>query len=79
MVQLDCEDAIIKENSKLDYRCAFGWKGPTCDRCTPYPGCQHGSCVDSPWQCICDINWGGILCDKGRLFVLYCIEIFIGL
>uniref|UniRef100_A0A182P1Q8 EGF-like domain-containing protein n=1 Tax=Anopheles epiroticus TaxID=199890 RepID=A0A182P1Q8_9DIPT len=29
-----------------------------------YPGCRHGYCNGSAWQCICDTNWGGILCDQ---------------
>lgn len=33
-----------------------------------YPGCRHGYCNGSAWQCICDTNWGGILCDQG----MYC-------
>jgi len=33
-----------------------------------YPGCKHGYCNGTSWQCICDINWGGILCDQGKCF-----------
>jgi jagged-1 len=33
-----------------------------------YPGCRHGSCNGSAWQCICDTNWGGILCDQDLNF-----------
>uniref|UniRef100_A0A8C9FHM5 Jagged canonical Notch ligand 2 n=1 Tax=Pavo cristatus TaxID=9049 RepID=A0A8C9FHM5_PAVCR len=28
-----------------------------------YPGCAHGSC-NEPWQCNCETNWGGLLCNK---------------
>uniref|UniRef100_A0A3B3VLV2 Protein jagged-2-like n=1 Tax=Poecilia latipinna TaxID=48699 RepID=A0A3B3VLV2_9TELE len=44
-------------------RCNYGWDGPLCDRCLPYPGCVHGTCTE-PWQCTCEKNWGGLLCDK---------------
>jgi jagged-like protein len=40
--------------------------GDFCTECTPYPGCKHGYCTDEPWQCICELNWGGILCDQGK-------------
>uniref|UniRef100_A0A8C5XFT9 Protein jagged-2 n=1 Tax=Microcebus murinus TaxID=30608 RepID=A0A8C5XFT9_MICMU len=43
--------------------CSYGWQGRFCDECVPYPGCVHGSCV-APWQCNCETNWGGLLCDK---------------
>lgn len=46
-------------------RCHYGWKGPLCDHCVTFPGCVYGSCVE-PWQCVCDVNWGGLLCDKGQ-------------
>lgn len=45
-------------------RCLYGWQGQYCDKCIPHPGCVHGTCVE-PWQCLCDTNWGGHLCDKG--------------
>lgn len=45
-------------------RCSYGWQGRFCDECVPYPGCVHGSCVE-PWQCNCETNWGGLLCNKG--------------
>lgn len=45
-------------------RCLYGWQGQYCDKCIPHPGCVHGTCKE-PWQCLCDINWGGHLCDKG--------------
>lgn len=45
-------------------RCSYGWQGRFCDECVPYPGCVHGSCVE-PWQCTCETNWGGLLCNKG--------------
>lgn len=48
------------------YSCRPGWKGPLCNDCTVYPGCRHGYCNGSAWQCICDTNWGGILCDQGK-------------
>lgn len=45
-------------------RCSYGWQGQFCDECVVYPGCVHGTC-NSPWQCNCERNWGGLLCDKG--------------
>lgn len=48
----------------LHVRCLYGWQGEYCDQCIPHPGCVHGSCVE-PWQCLCDTNYGGQLCDKG--------------
>uniref|UniRef100_A0A3B3SLC4 EGF-like domain-containing protein n=1 Tax=Paramormyrops kingsleyae TaxID=1676925 RepID=A0A3B3SLC4_9TELE len=44
-------------------RCHYGWQGPLCDQCVTFPGCVHGSCTE-PWKCVCDTNWGGLLCDK---------------
>ncbi|KAB0398852.1 hypothetical protein E2I00_006046, partial [Balaenoptera physalus] len=44
-------------------KCSYGWQGRFCDECVPYPGCVHGSCVE-PWQCSCETNWGGLLCNK---------------
>lgn len=54
----------------LSHRCSYGWQGALCDQCIPYPGCKHGSCNGSPWSCECDMNWGGILCDKGKIFTV---------
>ncbi|KAG7233244.1 hypothetical protein INR49_007323, partial [Caranx melampygus] len=34
-----------------------------CERCVLMPGCVHGSC-EQPWQCSCDLGWGGRFCDK---------------
>lgn len=48
----------------VSYSCLYGWQGQYCDKCMPHPGCVHGTCVE-PWQCLCDTNWGGHLCDKG--------------
>lgn len=48
-------------------RCSFGWTGPLCDQCIKHPGCAHGRCMGSPWTCYCELNWGGILCDKGTV------------
>jgi EGF-like domain len=45
-------------------RCRPGWRGPLCNECMVYPGCAHGYCNGVAWQCICDTNWGGILCDQ---------------
>lgn len=50
----------------LNCRCRPGWRGPLCNECMVYPGCKHGSCNGSAWQCLCDTNWGGILCDQGK-------------
>lgn len=55
--------------SFLSCRCLYGWQGQYCDKCIPHPGCVHGTCVE-PWQCLCDTNWGGHLCDKGSHFRL---------
>ncbi|KAL0972901.1 hypothetical protein UPYG_G00196220 [Umbra pygmaea] len=43
--------------------CDYGYQGPLCDQCSTFPGCVYGSCAE-PWQCVCDVNWGGLLCDK---------------
>lgn len=45
-------------------RCNYGWQGQFCDECMLHPGCVHGTCT-LPWQCNCETNWGGLLCDKG--------------
>lgn len=47
------------------FRCRIGWRGPLCDECMVYPGCKHGSCNGTAWNCVCDTNWGGLLCDQG--------------
>lgn len=49
----------------LGYSCRPGWRGELCSQCQPYPGCKHGYCNGSSWDCTCDTNWGGILCDQG--------------
>uniref|UniRef100_A0A3B4CG76 Delta-like protein n=1 Tax=Pygocentrus nattereri TaxID=42514 RepID=A0A3B4CG76_PYGNA len=46
-----------------EIHCLYGWQGLYCDKCIPHPGCVHGTCVE-PWQCLCDTNWGGQLCNK---------------
>lgn len=51
--------------SVLPNRCSYGWDGQFCDECRLFPGCVHGTC-NQPWQCNCERNWGGLLCDKGR-------------
>uniref|UniRef100_A0A3B4ZWR4 Protein jagged-2-like n=1 Tax=Stegastes partitus TaxID=144197 RepID=A0A3B4ZWR4_9TELE len=50
-------------SSPGECKCNYGWQGPLCDECLPYPGCVHGTCTE-PWQCTCEKNWGGLLCDK---------------
>uniref|UniRef100_A0A4W5JXN3 EGF-like domain-containing protein n=1 Tax=Hucho hucho TaxID=62062 RepID=A0A4W5JXN3_9TELE len=40
-----------------------GYEGALCDQCVTFPGCIYGSCIE-PWQCVCDVNWGGLLCNK---------------
>uniref|UniRef100_A0A8C5SQF3 Delta like non-canonical Notch ligand 1 n=1 Tax=Laticauda laticaudata TaxID=8630 RepID=A0A8C5SQF3_LATLA len=42
--------------------CRPGWQGPLCDRCVPFPGCLHGTCV-KPGQCMCEEGWIGSHCD----------------
>lgn len=59
---------VTKQMFYCNSRCRPGWRGPLCDECTPYPGCIHGYCNGSAWQCICDTNWGGILCDQGKIY-----------
>ncbi|XP_060727662.1 protein jagged-2 isoform X1 [Tachysurus vachellii] len=68
----DCKIAMCKQGcSELhgsctvpgQCTCSYGWQGPLCDECVPYPGCVHGTCVKK-WDCICDRNWGGLLCEK---------------
>ncbi|XP_078145607.1 protein jagged-2-like [Centroberyx gerrardi] len=68
----DCKIAICKQGCSLAHgtcsvpgecKCNYGWQGPFCDECLPYPGCVHGTC-NEPWQCTCEKNWGGLLCDK---------------
>lgn len=55
-------------------RCSYGWQGQFCDECVVYPGCVHGTC-NSPWQCNCERNWGGLLCDKGTFCsVHFCLR-----
>ncbi|MGH0117939.1 UNVERIFIED_CONTAM: hypothetical protein FKN15_042714 [Acipenser sinensis] len=46
-----------------EVRCHYGWQGPNCEECVTFPGCVHGSCTE-PWKCVCDTNWGGLLCNK---------------
>ncbi|XP_075883760.1 protein jagged-2-like isoform X2 [Nelusetta ayraudi] len=67
-----CKTAICKQGCSPEHgtcsvpgecKCNYGWQGPLCDECVPYPGCVHGTCSE-PWQCTCEKNWGGLLCDK---------------
>ncbi|CAF92062.1 unnamed protein product, partial [Tetraodon nigroviridis] len=51
-------------------RCSFGWEGQFCDECKLYPGCVHGTC-NLPWQCNCEKNWGGLLCNKDLNYCRY--------
>uniref|UniRef100_A0A8D3DTK9 Delta-like protein n=1 Tax=Scophthalmus maximus TaxID=52904 RepID=A0A8D3DTK9_SCOMX len=59
----DCKTGEGRCGSRCKHRCNYGWQGPLCDECLPYPGCVHGTC-NEPWQCSCEKNWGGLLCDK---------------
>ncbi|KAM6913157.1 protein jagged-2-like [Xenentodon cancila] len=68
----DCKTAICKQGCSplhgtchipWECKCNYGWDGPLCDKCLPYPGCVHGTCSE-PWQCTCEKNWGGLHCDK---------------
>ncbi|KAK0141406.1 Protein jagged-2 [Merluccius polli] len=69
-----CRKAICKQGCNLEHgscdvpgecKCSYGFQGPLCDECTPFPGCMHGTC-GVPWKCNCERNWGGLLCDKGE-------------
>lgn len=51
-------------------RCRYGWKGQFCDECELHPGCVHGTC-NAPWQCNCQQNWGGLMCEKGMEEMLF--------
>ncbi|KAG8013459.1 Protein jagged-2, partial [Nibea albiflora] len=71
---LSCKSAICKQGCSLEHgtcsvpgecKCNYGWQGPLCDECLPYPGCVHGTCSE-PWLCTCEKNWGGLLCDKAE-------------
>lgn len=55
--------------SVLD-RCMYGWDGQFCDECRLHPGCDHGTCT-LPWQCNCEENWGGLMCDKGLNYLVF--------
>lgn len=56
-------------------RCRYGWKGQFCDECELHPGCVHGTC-NAPWQCNCQQNWGGLMCEKGMEEMLFIFFIF---
>lgn len=49
------------------YRCKSGWKGPNCDECELYPGCNHGTCTTA-FECICAEGWGGLFCNQDLNF-----------
>lgn len=61
-------------------RCRYGWKGQFCDECELHPGCVHGTC-NAPWQCNCQQNWGGLMCEKGMeemLLFIFLQNVFTG-
>ena len=64
----DLSDLSINQTllTILNYRCRVGWWGSNCDVCHPYPGCQHGFCLDKPWECRCHPEWTGFLCDQSK-------------
>uniref|UniRef100_A0A671N7X0 Delta-like protein n=1 Tax=Sinocyclocheilus anshuiensis TaxID=1608454 RepID=A0A671N7X0_9TELE len=59
----DCRTAICKQGCNLIHGGCTHHFIHGCDECLPYPGCLHGTCI-IPWQCTCEKNWGGLLCDK---------------
>lgn len=60
---------IITEIMIAFSRCNPGWKGATCEKCIPFPGCIHGTCKKA-WECICEQGWVGNQCDQGETQLL---------
>ncbi|GAA6084499.1 protein delta homolog 1 [Tachysurus ichikawai] len=62
----ECDSGCNLENGVCDNgvcRCNPGWKGATCEKCIPFPGCIHGTCKKA-WECICEQGWVGNQCDQ---------------
>src|SRR5690606_27053898 len=55
LIARECERLQMCEHPLIDH---FSLPPPSL-----FKGCLHGYCV-SPFQCICERNWGGILCDQ---------------
>ena len=60
-------DLFSDDFSSFETSCRPGWTGENCDQCLVHPGCKHGYC-NKAWDCICETNWGGMLCDQGNEF-----------
>uniref|UniRef100_A0A1B0CG55 Putative teneurin-1 n=1 Tax=Lutzomyia longipalpis TaxID=7200 RepID=A0A1B0CG55_LUTLO len=45
-------------------RCKLGFYGPKCDKCIPLPGCQHGGCNTTSFECVCKKGWDGLFCSE---------------
>jgi hypothetical protein len=67
------ENWNLKSISAGVCECRHGYNGSRCDECLTYPGCKNGFCT-KPWECICIINWGGILCDNGKFLFSFLLN-----